>query len=93
MKKPVLTTVPPDAVSAASEDRTVREGGEFTQLRLRAEDDPQRLHGRVMDVLDHYFLKRKLTYLSTQRDALQHIVEAVLDETLFGKLRQYIVET
>ena len=81
MKKPVLTTVPPDAASAAPEDRTVREGGEFTQLRLRAEDDPQRLHGRVMEVLDHLFSTRRITYLSGQRDALACIVDAVLDDS------------
>ena len=84
MKKPVLTTVPPDAASAAPEDRTVREGGEFTQLRLRAEDDPQRLHGRVMEVLDHLFSTRRTTYLSGQRDALACIVDAVLDDSRQG---------
>ena len=83
MKKPVLTTVPPDAASAAPEDRTVREE-EFIRLRLRAEDDPQRLHGRVMEVLDHLFSTRRTTYLSGQRDALACIVDAVLDDSRQG---------
>ena len=57
MKNSVLTTIFPDAAPAASEDREVRDE-EFAQLRPRAKDDPQRLHGRVMEALDHYFSTR-----------------------------------
>lgn len=53
MKNLALTMVSADTLSSAPENQKVREEGEFTQLRRRAEDDPQRLCGEVMDVLDH----------------------------------------
>lgn len=84
MKNLALTMVSADTLSSAPENQKVREEGEFTQLRRRAEDDPQRLCGEVMDVLDHYFLNRRLTYISTQRDVLQYIVKAVLDDSHQG---------
>lgn len=83
MKKSVLTTIFPDAVSTASEDRTVRDE-EFIQLRPRTKDDPQRLHSQVMAVLDHYFSTRGSTYLSGQRDALARITDAILDDSRRG---------
>lgn len=83
MKNSVLTTIFPDAAPAASEDREVRDD-EFAQLRPRKADDPQRLHGRVMEALDHFFLTRGSTYLSDQRDALSRIVDEVLDDSRPG---------
>ena len=83
MKNSVLTTIFPDAAPAASEDREVRDE-EFAQLRPRAKDDPQRLHGRVMEALDHYFSTRGSTYIFGQRDALSRIVDEVLDDSRQG---------
>ena len=83
MKKPLVPTVSADTAPHASADRAVRVE-EFTQLRPRAQDDPQRLHGKVMKALDHYFLTRGSTYLSGQRDALSDIVRAVLDDGQTG---------
>lgn len=83
MKNSVLTTIFPDTVSTASEDRTVRDE-EFAQLRPRAKDDPQRLHRRVMEALGHYFSTRGSTYLSDQRDALSRIVDEGLDDSRQG---------
>lgn len=83
MKNPVFSGATADAAPAASADRTVRME-DFTQLCPRAVDDPQRLHGKVMKALDHYFLTRGSTYLSGQRDALSDIVRAVLDGSQTG---------
>lgn len=83
MKKPLVLTVSADTAPHASADRAVRVE-EFTQLRPRAQDDPQRLHGKVMKALDHYFLTRGSTYLSGQRDALSAIVKAILDDGQTG---------
>lgn len=83
MKKPFVAMVSADTAPHASADRAVRVE-EFTQLRPRAQDDPQRLHGKVMKALDHYFLTRGSTYLSGQRDALSDIVRAVLDDGQTG---------
>lgn len=83
MKKPLVPTVSADTAPHASADRAVLVE-EFTQLRPRAQDDPQRLHGKVMKALDHYFLTRGSTYLSGQRDALSDIVRAVLDDGQTG---------
>lgn len=83
MENPAFTTVSADTALHASADRAVRVE-EFTQLRPRAQDDPQRLHGKVMKALDHYFLTRGSTYLSGQRDALSDIVRAVLDDGQTG---------
>lgn len=83
MENPVVATVLADTVPAASADRAVRVE-DFTQLRPRAVDDPQRLHGRVMKALDHYFLTRGSTYLSGQREALSAIVKTVLDDSHQG---------
>ena len=83
MENPVVATVLADTVPAASADRAVRVE-DFPSLRPRAVDDPQRLHGRVMKALDHYFLTRGSTYLSGQRDALSDIVSAVLDDGQTG---------
>ena len=83
MENPVVATVLADTASAASADRAVRVE-EFSPLRPRAEDDPQRLRGRVMKALDHYFLTRGSTYLSGQREALSAIVKTVLDDSHQG---------
>ena len=83
MENPVVATVLADTVPAASADRAVRVE-DFTQLRPRAVDDPQRLHGRVMKALDHYFLTRGSTYLSGQREALSDIIKGVLDDSRQG---------
>ena len=83
MENPEFATVLADTAPAASADRAVRVE-DFTQLCPRAVDDPQRLHGRVMESLDHYFLTRGSTYLSGQRDALSDIVRAVLDDGQTG---------
>ncbi len=48
MENPAFTTVSADTALHASADRAVRVE-EFTQLRPRAQDDPQRLHGKVMN--------------------------------------------
>ena len=83
MENPAFTMVSADTAPHASADRAVRVE-DFTQLRPRAVDDPQRLHGRVMKALDHYFLTRGSTYLSGQRDALSAIVKAILDDGQTG---------
>ena len=83
MENPAFTMVSADTALHASADRAVRVE-EFTQLRPRAQDDPQRLHGKVMKALDHYFLTRGSTYLSGQRDALSTIVKAILDDGQTG---------
>ena len=83
MENPVVATVLADTVPAASEDRAVRVE-EFTQLRPRAVDDPQRLYSRVMESLDYLFSTRNTTYLSGQREALSAIVKAVLDDGQTG---------
>ena len=83
MENPVVTTVSADTAPHASDDRAVRVE-EFSPLRPRAEDDPQRLRGRVMKALDHYFLTRGSTYLSGQREALSAIVKTVLDDSHQG---------
>lgn len=83
MENPEFATVLADTAPAASADRAVRVE-DFTQLCPRAVDDPQRLHGRVMESLDHYFLTRGSTYLSGQRETLSDIVNAVLDDSHQG---------
>lgn len=83
MKNPVFTRASADIAPAASTDRAVRVE-EFTKLRPRTVDDPQRLHGRVMKSLDHLFSTRGATYLSGQREALSAIVKTVLDDSLQG---------
>ena len=83
MENPVVTTVSADTAPHASADRAVRVE-DFTQLRPRAVDDPHRLHGRVMESLDHLFSTRGATYLDGQRDALSAIVKAVLDDGQTG---------
>lgn len=83
MENPAFTMVSADTAPAASADRAVRVE-EFSPLRPRAEDDPQRLRGRVMKALDHYFLTRGSTYLSGQREALSAIVKTVLDDSHQG---------
>ena len=83
MKNPGFTGATADTAPAASADRAVRVE-DFTQLCPRAVDDPQRLHGRVMESLDHYFLTRGSTYLSGQREALSAIVKTVLDDSHQG---------
>ena len=83
MENPVVTTVSADTAPHASADRAVRVE-EFSPLRPRAVDDPQRLHGRVMESLDHLFSTRGATYLDGQRDALSAIVKAVLDDGQTG---------
>ena len=87
MKNPAIATFSADSASAASADRAVRVE-EFSPLRPCAEDDPQRLHGRVMKALDHYFLTRGSTYLSGQREALSAIVKTVLDDSRQGVPRE-----
>lgn len=57
---------------------------EFSPLRPRAEDDPQRLCSRVMESLDHLFSTRGATYLSGQREALPAIVKTVLNDGQTG---------
>ena len=83
MENPVVATVLADTASAASADRAVRVE-DFPSLRPRTVDDPQRLHGRVMKALDHYFLTRGSTYLSGQREALSDIIKGVLDDSRQG---------
>ena len=83
MENPVVATVLADTASAASADRAVRVE-DFPSLRPRPVDDPQRLHGRVMKALDHYFLTRGSTYLSGQREALSDIIKGVLDDSRQG---------
>ena len=83
MKNPVFTRASADIAPAASTDRAVRVE-EFTKLRPRTVDDPQRLHGRVMKSLDHLFSTRGATYLSGQGEALSAIVKTVLDDSLQG---------
>lgn len=83
MKNPVFTRASADIAPAASTDRAVRVE-EFTKLRPRTVDDPQRLHGRVMESLDHLFSTRGATYLSGQGEALSAIVKTVLDDSLQG---------
>ena len=83
MENPAFTMVSADTALHASADRAVRVE-EFTQLRPRAQDDPQRLHGKVMKALNHYFLTRGSTYLSGQRDVLSAIVKAILDDGQTG---------
>ena len=83
MKNPAFSRTSADTAPAASADRAVRVE-DFPSLRPRAVDDPQRLHGRVMKALDHYFLTRGSTYLSGQREALSAIVKTVLDDSLQG---------
>lgn len=55
---------------------------DFPKLIARKESDPMKLHRRILEKLDDYFLTRKLTYLFGQREMLAVAVEAVLQASL-----------
>lgn len=53
----------------------------YSTLNPRNKDDPMRLHLKVMEELDHYFLKRELTYLSGQREMLGEALKSIFSAT------------
>lgn len=53
----------------------------YIRLERRADDDPMRLHERVMKRVKNYFLKRRLTYLSEQEKLLAEALESILSPT------------
>ena len=53
-------------------------GEEHPPLRRRREDDPMRLHDKVISTLKNYFSKSDTTPLSTQMTALINIIDKIL---------------
>jgi len=64
-----------NAYASGSNDST------FKTLCRRADDDPMRLCGEIMDNIINYFLKTTTTPLSNQLEALRAVVESILSAT------------